>query len=162
LTKRPIIALATLILLLFMMVQILPAMAWNPTDGTAADTNIELFGPRANNLLIKLYFDAESEWDALDTGEIDVTDWALTETYYNKFTTPPENAYVDAQFYSGEFGIFLLDVNWNNRQFLGNPQDTDYPNAVYPNNPFEKVEARQALWYLHDKPTWRCILVAFG
>jgi hypothetical protein len=83
-----------------------------------------------------LYFAAETEWDALDLGEIDITDWPLTEIYYTKFTTPPEDAYIDAQYYSGEFGIFLLDVNNNNRPFLGNPEDPLYPNAVYPNNPF--------------------------
>jgi hypothetical protein len=113
-------------------------------------------------LLIKLYFAAETEWDALDLGEIDITDWPLTEIYYTKFTTPPEDAYIDAQYYSGEFGIFLLDVNNNNRPFLGNPEDPLYPNAVYPNNPFEKVEARQALWHLHDKPTWLPVIIGTG
>lgn len=51
----------------------------------------EKFGPRADKLLIQLYSSAESEWEALARGEIDMTDWPLTEPYYDLFTSPPLN-----------------------------------------------------------------------
>jgi len=149
-------------MLFFMMIQVFPALAWDYNDGTASDAKFEEFGPRANNLLINLYFDAETEWDALEAGEIDITDWALTETYYNRFTTPPQDGYINSMFYGGEFGIFLLDINNNNNEFLGLPQDPLYPNAVYPNNPFATVEGRQAVCYLHRKSVWLPTIVGVG
>jgi len=160
--RRNFLATTTLLILIFMLIQIFPITAWDYTDGTPPDPKFEQFGPRANNLLINLYFDAETEWDALEAGEIDLTDWALTETYYNRFTTPPQSGYIDSMFYGAEFGLILLDINWNNNQFLCNPQDPAYPNPLYPNNPFEHAEARQAIWHLHDKPTWLPIVVGPG
>lgn len=86
------------------------------------------FGPRADRLLIKLYLSAEAEWSALEMGEIDITDWPLTESYYERFTTPPQSEIIESISHGAEFSLFLLDINWNNNEYLGNPPDPAYLN----------------------------------
>jgi len=139
----------------------IPAIAWTYTDGTPSDTKYEKFGPRADNLFIGLYASAEAEWDALETGEIDITDWPLTAPYYDRFTTSPQNEDIAVIPYGAEFGLFLLDINNNPNEFLGNPPDPTYSNPVYP-NPCAAVNLRQAIWHLHNKPTWLPSVIGTG
>jgi len=135
-----------------------PVSPWVYQDNSLSDTRFERFGPRADRLLIKLYSNETAEWDALARGEIDITDWYLSKTYYDLFTSNainpstglPYNETINTVSYGAEFGIYLLDINNNNNEFLGNPPDPAYPNPVYP-NPGSVKEFRQAIAHLVDR-----------
>jgi len=135
-----------------------PVKTWDYQDGTPSDTNYERFGPRADKLLIKFYSSDSDEWSALARGEIDMTDWALTKLYYDLFTSNEINPYTGLPYnqtinlipYGAEFGLSMLDVNNNNNQYLGNPQDPAYPNPLYP-NPTSVKEMRQAIAHLVNR-----------
>ena len=100
------------VLVLAMLVS--PTFAWfyndYPEPGRAADTNFEMFGPRCDRLLIKLYAAAEGEWDALKATpqELDLTDWPLEKSYYDQFIVDPPLGYADDVYVvsvKGEFGL---------------------------------------------------------
>jgi len=114
------------------------------------DTKFETFGPRCDNLLIKLYASETAEWAALEAGEIDVTDWPLDAAHYTAYQTAPLNESIKVISYGPEFGLFLFDLNNNNNEFLGNPPDPAYPNPVYP-NPMSCECLREAVAYLSDR-----------
>ena len=114
------------------------------------NTEFETFGPRCDNLLIKMYATTDAEWDALEAHEIDVTDWPLTAERYLRYQTSPYNESIKVISYGPEFGLFLFDLNNNNNPFLGNPQDANYTNPVYP-NPMSEVVLRKAIAYLSDR-----------
>jgi len=123
-----------------------PVGSWVYQDGTPEDTKFEKFGPRADKLLIKLYSTPEAEWDALEAGEIDITDWPLTKERYSKYSMPPYNETINVISYGAEFRFFMLDINNNNNSTL--PDGS--PNPVYP-NPTSVKELRQAIAYLTDR-----------
>ncbi|MCJ7423776.1 ABC transporter substrate-binding protein [Candidatus Bathyarchaeota archaeon] len=118
-----------------------------------SDTKYENYGPRADKLLINLYSDDATEWHALETGQIDVTDCPLDDAHYNSYTTPPWNNTIDVLGYGPEFGLYLFDLNNNNNLYLGNPQNPAYPNPVYP-NPMSDVDLRKAVAYLSDRQAY--------
>jgi len=117
----------------------------------------EVFGPRADKVLIKLFENETAEWDALANGEIDVADWPLSKEYYDLFTSNminpvtglPYNETINTASYA-DFGMFTLEINNNNNEYLGNPPDPAYPNPVYP-NPTSVKEMRQAIAYLVNR-----------
>jgi len=131
--------------------------AWVYQDGIPEDTKFEEFGPRADQLLIRLYANNTAEWDALARGEIDITDWPLSKAHYDLFTSNainsdtglPYNETLNVVVY-GEDSLYILDINNNNNQFLGNPPDPAYPNPIYP-NPGSVKEFRQAIAHLADR-----------
>jgi ABC-type transport system substrate-binding protein len=126
--------------------------AWdygNPTK--ASDTAYESFGPRADELLIKMYASATYEWEnGLEQEEIDVTDWPLDAPHYAEYTTAPLNSTIKSVSYGAEFSPFLFDLNNNNNEYLGNPPNVNYTNPVYP-NPMSQAELRKAVAYLSDR-----------
>jgi len=158
--KKSILAILFLAILMLSILIIpnAPVKAWEYQDDTPSDTKFEKFGPRADKLLIKLYSTAEAEWDALARGEIDITDWPLSKPYYDLFasnainpaTGLPYNETINVIPYGPEFDLFILDLNNNNNQYLGNPPNPAYPNPVYP-NPTSVKEMRQAIAYLTDR-----------
>ncbi len=135
-----------------------PTLSWVYQDGSPQDVRFEMFGPRADNLLIKLYENEMVEWDALASGEIDVADWPLSKTYNDLFasdmTNPatglPYNETINTVSYGGELGLYILDINNNPYEYLGNPPDPRYPNPVYP-NPCSEVSFRQAIAHLVNR-----------
>jgi ABC-type transport system substrate-binding protein len=145
-----------------------PVMAWTYNDGTPEDFKYERFGPRADKLLIKLYSSEVPEWEGLAAHEIDITDWPLDATYYDLFksntinpaTGQPYNETINVLGYGAEFGLFILDINNNPNEFLGNPPDPAYPNPVYP-NPTSVKEMRQAIAHLVDR-TWLETIIGPG
>ncbi len=161
LNKKLVFAIFVLVMLSLVVFPDVPVKSWYYTNTDTEDTKYEKFGPRADKLLIKLYGSASSEFDALEVGEIDITDWPLTQSYYDKFTTLPQNASIATTFYGIEHGIFLLDINWNNNLYLGNPPNVTYPNPVYP-NPCSVLSFRQAIWHLVDRETWFPIVIGAG
>jgi ABC-type transport system substrate-binding protein len=154
---KPVAILFILVLFLLVVLEG-PVESWIYNDGLPEDAMYERFGPRADKLLISLYEDDTSVWDALARGEIDVADWPLTETFYNNFTSnktnpftgQPYNETINTVSYGAEFGIFLLDINNHDDEFLGCPPDPAYPNPVYP-NPCGVIEFRQALAHLVNR-----------
>ncbi|MEM2111453.1 MAG: hypothetical protein QXX08_06210 [Candidatus Bathyarchaeia archaeon] len=126
------------------------------------DTKYEMFGPRCDRMLIKLYSTAEAEWDSLlaTPQEIDITDWPLTQTYYDRFTAPEEIVRTNVVSVGGEFGIRCLDMNQNPNRYLGAPPDPNYPNPVRnlndtdpknDNNPTSDLNFRKAILSCIDR-----------
>ncbi|MCJ7633531.1 hypothetical protein MUP77_14235, partial [Candidatus Bathyarchaeota archaeon] len=122
-------------------------LGWVYQESPSGDSKSEVFGPRADKLLIKLYPSAEDEWDALVNGEIDVTDSLLTLERYEQFTnTSLVDQINSVESPGGSIGLFLIDINNNNNEFLGNPPDQTYPNPVY-HNPCSVLGMRKAVAY---------------
>ena len=126
--------------ILMLTLLVAPSFAWYyneyPTP-TPSDNNYENFGPRCDRLLIKLYSNAEGEWEALKTGELDTTDWPLTQTYYDQFVAAPPGGYADkvnVVTSGGESGIRNLDMNQNGDWYLDVPQNPAFPNPVANHN----------------------------
>jgi len=139
---------ALLFAVIFVAMLLSPVYAWSYGDPAIPDdTKFETFGPRSDQLLIKLYASETSEWETgVQTGEIDVTDWPLDKAHYDLYTSPPWNNTLKVLNYGAEFGIFLFDLNNNNNEYLGNPPNETYPNPVYP-NPMSSVYLRKAIAY---------------
>ncbi len=108
-------------------------------DGSQ-DNQFEIFGPRIDKLVIKKYASIDAEMIALQNGEIDITDWALTKTWMNTFASDPNIGIAD---YGGEQGYYAVNFNHNNNSYLGNPPDPTFPNPVFP-NPMSEPALRQA------------------
>jgi peptide/nickel transport system substrate-binding protein len=123
-------ALLGLVVLLMALMLVTPVFAWTYWDGSE-DTKFETFGPRVDKLLISLYSSDISEWEAgLEAGKIDITDWPLDTTHYERYKTDPRFHVLG---YGAEFGLFIFDLNNNNNTYLGNPPDPSEPNPVWPN-----------------------------
>jgi ABC-type transport system substrate-binding protein len=121
--------LSAITLLIALSLLLSPVLAWTYPDCTE-DTKYETFGPRVDELFIKLYGSEISEWEVgIEGGEIDVTDWPLDTAHYNKYIADPKLKVLG---YGAEFGLYLWDWNNNNNSKLGNPPTGD-PNPVYPN-----------------------------
>ncbi|MEM2703266.1 MAG: ABC transporter substrate-binding protein [Candidatus Bathyarchaeia archaeon] len=143
--KKALICLAALLMALIV---VNPVFAWTYWNCTS-DTKFETFGPRVDKLLINLYSSDISEWESgLEGGEIDVTDWPLDVTHYNKYIADPRFKVLG---YGAEFGLYLFDFNNNNNTFLGNPPNPAYPNPVFP-NPMGYSIAESSV--LHDNGWW--------
>jgi len=171
--KKPFIAIFVLSSLLLLMTSMIPVYAWNNTDYDLEwyapyigleDTKFEQFGPRADKILIKLYENAEGEWDALRKGEIDVTDWPLTKPYWTLFNTDPQCIQdIEKKYYGAEFGIRILDINNNNDTELAPGYSNPVcPNPLGPTNDPNATAFRRALWHLTDRETWFPIIIGAG
>jgi ABC-type transport system substrate-binding protein len=145
-TRKVILSIAVILML---SVLTLPTYAWVYHDNPVDDGLYERFGPRADRLLISLYADDVAEFDALAAGDIDLTDWPLSKTRYDQFTGPLNDT-IQVVSYGPEYGLFILDINSNNNEHLGNPPDELYPNPVYP-NPTSNLGLRRAIAYLCNR-----------
>jgi ABC-type transport system substrate-binding protein len=76
-----------------------------------------------------------------------MTDWPLDQNNYDRFIFNPD---INISGYGAEFRFFMLDLNNNNNQYLGNPPNPSYPNPVYP-NPMSVLEMRKAIAYLVNR-----------
>ena len=146
-TGKVILSIAVILML---SVLTLPTYAWVYHDNPVDDGLYERFGPRADRLLISLFAGDVSEFDALAAGDIDLTDWPLPKTRYQDWTTAPLNDTIQVVSYGPEYGLFILDINSNNNEHLGNPPDPAYENPVYP-NPTSNLGLRRAIAYLVNR-----------
>ena len=133
---------------------ITPVYAWTYPDCTE-DERYEAFGPRLDRLHIILYPSEADEWETgLELGKIDMTDWPLDKSHYDKYTTAPWNETIKTVYYGPELGYFVIDINNDN-----SPEKAPgHPNPVYKKNPcgFVQIgtepyketarEFRKALW----------------
>jgi ABC-type transport system substrate-binding protein len=124
--------------------------AWEYNEETPSDNHSESFGPRVDRILIKLYNDHELMWNALREGQLDLTDYDLTNESYRIFCAPPFNNTINVISSSSDGAFYILDINNNNNKFLGNPPDQNYPNPVYP-NPCSVLGMRKAIAYLCNR-----------
>jgi ABC-type transport system substrate-binding protein len=143
--KKISVAIA-LALILTMLVTMVPVSAWVYPDCTQ-DDKVEFFGPRLDKLVIKYYADETVEFDALEAGEIDFTDWAVTAEKVTAWQNHPD---IKLVWRGTEFGMFVLDLNNNPNPYLGYPQNPTYPNPVYP-NPMSESNLRHAIAHCVDK-----------
>jgi peptide/nickel transport system substrate-binding protein len=144
--NNPLLIMLIVAMFAVLLVPAAPVNAWTYPDGSE-DTLYEEFGPRADKILIKLYEAAEPMWDAFIAGEIDMFDWPLTKDYKDLMDPDPD---INVVSYGPEFGLFIIDINNNPNEYLGNPQDPEYPNPVYP-NPCSVIPFRQAIAHLADR-----------
>jgi len=142
----------TLMSVLMLVALVTPTFAWVYHDNLTEDGKYEDFGPRADRLLIKLYASDDAEFDALEAHDIDITDWPVPKTRYEKWTDPeqPYKDYIRIANYGPEFGLFILDMNSNPNEYLGNPPNASYPNPVYP-NPMSVPGLRRAIAHLVNR-----------
>jgi ABC-type transport system substrate-binding protein len=126
------------------------ARAWEYNDGRPSDTLFEASGPRADRMLIKFCSDSEVMQSALEGGQVDLTDSYLTQDQYDSYTRTPFNDSINVIPSGSGGGFYILDINNNNNQFLGNPPDSSCPNPVYP-NPCSVLGMRKAIAYLCDR-----------
>ncbi|MDH5793173.1 MAG: ABC transporter substrate-binding protein, partial [Candidatus Bathyarchaeota archaeon] len=164
----------SLLAILLLTLLVYPSFAWFyndfPEPGKAADTKFEMFGPRVDRLLIKLYSQASAEWDALKATpqELDLTDTPLDYNYYNQFIQPPYDAKVNVESVGGEFGLRNLDMNQNNNPYLGAPQNPAYPNPVKTiggqavENPVSDVNFRKAILSCIDRTYYVANIIGSG
>lgn len=103
-------------------IMILPANGWEYSDtwigAPQTDNLTEAFGPRADRLQIKLYPDELAEFNALEIGQIDMTDWPLDSAHYVSWTTSPKNASIAVVDTSQSYDMNILDMRLDNRTVL--------------------------------------------
>jgi ABC-type transport system substrate-binding protein len=169
------IALLALFLLAIMAFTLFPVGAFIYPDNSV-DSKYEDFGPRLDRLRIVMYDGLDAMWTGLQNGEIDVTDWPLTPTWLNTFTTPPYNETVQVTSYGGEAGMYMIDFNLNNNYWLGNPVGDPidpgtgypYPNPVSqgPGNATQNVcsnlNFRRGVSYLFNRTWYQGIIAGWG
>jgi ABC-type transport system substrate-binding protein len=137
---------STIVALLMLSMAFSPAIAFIYPSG-AQDNLFELDGPHIDQILIKKYAETTPEFQALQAGEIDITDWALDATWKSTFDADPT---VRVASYGGEAGYYTFSFNLNDNPFLGNPQDPLYDNPCDP-NPTAVISLRQAFGYFIDR-----------
>jgi ABC-type transport system substrate-binding protein len=83
------------------------ALSRSHAIGESVKAQFEKFGPRVDNILFKVYATRDAEFTAFDTGQIDVIDWPLTKTLWDKYRT-------DANYVTNEMSLldmYELDIN---------------------------------------------------
>ena len=145
---KKIVMVSTIVALLMLSMAFAPAIAFIYPSG-AKDNLFELDGPRIDQILIKKYAETTPEFQALQAGEIDITDWALDATWKTTFDADPTVRVAD---YGGEAGYYTFSFNLNDNPFLGNPQDPLYVNPRTP-NPTAVISLRQAFSHMIDRVT---------
>jgi len=141
-----------------LMLSIAPAFAFYHIGPPATDDGkYEIFGPRVDRILIKMYGTLQAEMAALQAGEIDITDWPLDKPLIDTLSADPNVVVLG---YGGEAGYYVITFQNNNNQYLGNPPNPSAPNPLYP-NPCSVVSFRQALAHMIDQ-AYLCSVLAEG
>jgi ABC-type transport system substrate-binding protein len=167
--RKDNIALLALFLLTVMAFSLAPVKAFIYPDGSV-DGLYENFGPRLDRIQVIMYDGLDAMWTGLQNGEIDVTDWPLTHTWLTTFISPPANETVQVVSYGGEAGMYLVDFNLNNNEYLGNPPGypEEYPNpvsngpAAAVQNPASNVNFRRGVSYLFNRTWYQGIIAGWG
>jgi ABC-type transport system substrate-binding protein len=144
-----IVATLALLLILAPATFLTPAFGWIYPNDTE-DERFESFGPRADQLWIELYSKVDSEFCALENGEIDFANTHFNDYWANRLSQPPNNEHIRPVFSGLTRKMFGININTNNNQFLGDPPDHEYENLVYP-NPCSVPAFRHALAHLMDR-----------
>jgi ABC-type transport system substrate-binding protein len=87
-----------------------PVSSWH-TPSSTDDGLYEEFGPRASQLLIKIYSDYTAELNAFKNKEFDIMDWTLEPIDYQWFeTNDPDHSQYGTAFYN-EYDLFEYEMN---------------------------------------------------
>ena len=134
-------ALGFLLVLAFNLIPVVPVAAWHHPCSTD-DKYFEMFGPRVDELLIKIYNDYPPEFEGFLAKEIDVMDWPLLYSDWEHLEAiDPDHEQYSTAFYT-EFVMFEFDIN-NGKQWL--------PGMPYTATPTCETKVRKALAHLVDK-----------
>lgn len=132
--SKKIFYLSTFVLFAVLLLSaVAPLASYKPTliqQAPPADT-YQMMGPFVDEILINIYFTPEAEWLALETGQIDVTDWPLPAEKVDAYAGPEWADKLYTYEYA-EFGYFLIDLN--HRRW-----------------PISSLDFRKALAHLTDK-----------
>jgi len=143
---KKIVMVSTIVALLMLSMAFAPALAFVYPSGQQ-DNLFEINGPHIDQILIKKYAETGPEFQALQAGEIDITDWALDATWTATFNADPTVRVIS---YGGEAGYYTMNFNHNNNTYLGNPENPLYANPINP-NPTAVISMRQAFGYFVDR-----------
>jgi ABC-type transport system substrate-binding protein len=127
---------------------LLPATAWEHWNTTVAnpqtDNLVDYSGSHADRIQIKLFSNELTEWQALEAGQIDMTDWPLDKAHYVAWTQNPLQQDIAVVNTGSEFGMYILDMQMNDELLL---QDgTPNPARTAPfGNPMADVWLRRAI-----------------
>jgi ABC-type transport system substrate-binding protein len=152
--RNKIIVLTSLLAsLVLISVLVSPSIAFVYPDGSQ-DDKFESFGPRVDKVLIKKYAGLDAELQALQNGEIDITDMGLNKAWIDALKSDPNitmlGSGTDPAASGPRTGYYTTNFNNNDNEYLGNPEDPLYSNPVYP-NPMSELAIRQACSYFIDR-----------
>jgi ABC-type transport system substrate-binding protein len=82
-----------------------------PPNPAGEDNKYELYGPHVQGIIIKVYANATTEWNAMGNGSLDLEDWTLDPAWTTTFGAA--GGPWTEQNYGGEAGYFLFDINNN-------------------------------------------------
>jgi ABC-type oligopeptide transport system substrate-binding subunit len=108
-----------------------------PTTAFAAYETYEQWGPRAKNFYMKFHSSETLEFESLQAGQIDIVEWPLTKTYYDRWQDPSYGITIVGA--GPEWGMYILDINNNETMPDGS------------HNPTSDPALRRAIWYLIDR-----------
>jgi ABC-type transport system substrate-binding protein len=143
---RTLVLTALLASLILLSISVSPSIAFVYPDGSE-DNKFEPFGPRVDKVVIKKYPSLDAELQALQNGEIDITDMGLNKTWIDALKSDPN---ITMLAHGGEPGYYAINFNNNDNEYLGNPEDPLYPNPVYP-NAMSDPAIRQACSYFINR-----------
>jgi len=152
--------LISLVLIVSMLAMVaMPVRAWEYFDTTVADPQtdnlVDYSGPHADRIQIRFFMNALSEFQALEAGQIDMTDWPIDAAHYDAWTQDPLQQDIAVSSKGGSKGIgydmYILNMQMN-------PDPTLYPggppNPAYTapfGNPMADVWLRRAIACVVDR-----------
>jgi ABC-type transport system substrate-binding protein len=120
-------------------VTVVPTYGWViPPNPAGEDGKYEMYGPHVNGIIIKIYADTTSEWNAMAAGQLDLEDWALDKPHITLWSNNT-NGMVEAN-YGGDIGYYILDIN-NNATYAASDS------GPFVHNPTSEMILRQAIAY---------------
>jgi len=125
--KTQYIVATTIAVLLISMFAVFPSYAFINPNGTT-DSKYEYYGPHADQLQFKFYAGDDAMFTALQTGQIDICDEALTAAWRTTFSGDPNINVVAA---GGEAGFYVIDFNVDPYKFVPESIRAPYANPVY-------------------------------
>jgi len=88
-------------------------LAFTSFPATAQGETYERFGPRVDNLLIKVYLAGrDAEFEALRTGQIDIIDWPLDYTTYTQLLADPDHFVVEPLTMIDMYNLEMNCIKW--------------------------------------------------
>jgi ABC-type transport system substrate-binding protein len=148
--------LMSLVLIVSMLAMVaMPARAWEYFDTTVADPQtdnlVDYSGPHADRIQIRLYNNELTEFQALEAGQIDMTDWPIDTAHYDAWTQDPLQQKIGVSSKGAGCDMFILDMQMNPNPTLypGGP-----PNPAYTapfGNPMADVWLRRAIACVVDR-----------
>jgi len=106
------------------------ALAFISVPVIASPETYENFGPRVDNILIKVYLAGrDAEFEALRTGQIDIIDWPLDYTTYTQLLDDPAHYVVEPLTMIDMYNLEMNNIKW----------------------PTSDVNVRRAIAYLFDR-----------